>query len=144
MALYSWGRNSFSPHLPSDCSGVNEVCHMELAAHSLCAVQVRFKSVSNEGHFTREPETVFRPHLPSHWSGITEICRIALPVHELRAVEVRKYYFDCQVECPSLLNDFNHTFVVCSACEICSRCYVSVTLLEWKARYRWKTTTATK
>jgi hypothetical protein len=52
----------------------------------------------------------------------------------------RRNYFDFQVKYPSLLTDFNQTFIVCSACAICSRCYGSVTLLEWKARYSRKTT----
>jgi hypothetical protein len=52
-------------------------------------VQVSLKSVSNEGHFTVEAETVFRPYLLSNCSGVNEICNMALPAHVLRAVQVR-------------------------------------------------------
>jgi hypothetical protein len=43
---------------------VTEIGHMALPAHALRAVQVRLELVSNEGHFTLEPETIFRPHPP--------------------------------------------------------------------------------
>jgi hypothetical protein len=45
---------------------------MVLPAHALQPVRVRLKSVSNEGHFTLEAETVFRPYLPYDCSGVTE------------------------------------------------------------------------
>jgi hypothetical protein len=35
----------FRPYLPSHCSGVNEICHMELLVHALGSAQVRLKSV---------------------------------------------------------------------------------------------------
>jgi hypothetical protein len=62
---------------------------MTLSANALQAVHVRLISVSNEGHFTLEAETVFRPYLPSHWSGVTKICHMALPAHALLTVQVR-------------------------------------------------------
>jgi hypothetical protein len=37
---------------------------MVFRAHALPAVQVRLKSVSNEGHFTVEVETVSKQYLP--------------------------------------------------------------------------------
>jgi hypothetical protein len=49
----------FRPYLPSHCSGVTEVCHMELPAHALRAVQARLKSFSDEGNFTIEANGVF-------------------------------------------------------------------------------------
>jgi hypothetical protein len=45
---------------------------MELTAHAIEAVQVKFKSVGNEEHFALQVETVFRPHLPKDCSGVTE------------------------------------------------------------------------
>jgi hypothetical protein len=51
-------------------------------------VQVRLKSVSNEGHFTLEAETLLRSYLPLHCRGVTEIYHMALPAHALRAVQV--------------------------------------------------------
>jgi hypothetical protein len=62
---------------------------MAVPEHALRAVQVRLKSVSNEGHFIREVETVLHPYLPSHCSGVTEICHISLPDHALQTVHVR-------------------------------------------------------
>jgi hypothetical protein len=55
---------------------------MALAAHALRAVQVRLKSVNNEGHFTLEAEKVLCPYLASHCNGVNEICDIALAGHE--------------------------------------------------------------
>jgi hypothetical protein len=69
------------------CSGVTEICHMAITAHALQAVQVRLKSVSNEGHFTFEAETVIRPYHPSHCCGVTEIYHMTLPAHALCAVQ---------------------------------------------------------
>jgi hypothetical protein len=51
---------------------VTETSHVELAAHALQAVEVWSKSVSNEGHFTREIGTVFGPYLASHYSQVYE------------------------------------------------------------------------
>jgi hypothetical protein len=62
---------------------------MPLPAHALLAVQVRLTTVSNKGHFTLEPETVFRPYLPSRFSGVTEIRHMVLLAHALRAGQVR-------------------------------------------------------
>jgi hypothetical protein len=45
---------------------------MILSAHALQAMQVRFKSVSNEGDFTLEAQRVFRLYLHQCWGGITE------------------------------------------------------------------------
>jgi hypothetical protein len=52
---------------------------MALHTHALQLLQGWSKSVSNEGHFTLEAETVFSPYLPSHCSGVTEICHMAIP-----------------------------------------------------------------
>jgi hypothetical protein len=57
----------------SDCSGVTEILHVAFPAHALQGLQDRIKSVSNEGHFTLEAETIFRQYLPSHCSGVTKI-----------------------------------------------------------------------
>jgi hypothetical protein len=62
---------------------------MALSAHALQAVQVTLKSVSNEGYFTLDANTVIRPYLPAHCCGVTEIYHVALPAHSLRAVHVR-------------------------------------------------------
>jgi hypothetical protein len=35
---------------------------MVVPAHALNALQLRLKSVTNEGHFSLEAETVFRPY----------------------------------------------------------------------------------
>jgi hypothetical protein len=68
---------------------VTEICHVALPAHALRAVEVRLKSVSNEGHFTLAVGTIFLPYLPSHCCGVKEICHVAVPAHALRAVQVR-------------------------------------------------------
>jgi hypothetical protein len=46
---------------------------MALPARDLRAVRVRLKSVSNEGLFTLEAETVFRLHLHAHCSRVTNM-----------------------------------------------------------------------
>jgi hypothetical protein len=45
---------------------------MVLHAYALQAVQLRVKSLSNEGHFTLQAETVSRPYLPQDSSVVTE------------------------------------------------------------------------
>jgi hypothetical protein len=45
---------------------------MVLQAHKLQAVQDTLMSVSSEGKFTPEAETVFPTYLPQHYSGVTE------------------------------------------------------------------------
>jgi hypothetical protein len=75
-----------SPHF---ASRVTEICHVALPTYSLCAVEVRLKSVSNEGHINLGAESLFRPYLPSHCSGVTEICNVALTAPALQAVRVR-------------------------------------------------------
>jgi hypothetical protein len=55
-----------------------------------------------------------------------------------------KNYFGLQVKRPSWLADFNKTCTVCNAFAMRDRCDVSLTSLQWKARYRWKTTSASK
>jgi hypothetical protein len=62
---------------------------MAVPAHALPAVQVRLKSVRNEGPFTLEAETVFRPYLPSYCSGVTQVYNMELPTHALLALQVR-------------------------------------------------------
>jgi hypothetical protein len=74
---------------PPHCSGVTEIWHMVHTAHALHAVQIRLKSVSNEGHFTLEGERVFGQYLPSHCHRMTGKCHMALPAHALQAVKVR-------------------------------------------------------
>jgi hypothetical protein len=61
---------------------------MDLTAHALPAVQIRLNSVSNEGLFTLDAETVFHLYLHPHCIGVTEICHMALPTHALRAMQV--------------------------------------------------------
>jgi hypothetical protein len=67
---------------------VTEKYHVALPAHGLHAVQFRLKSVSNEGHFTLETETVFLPYPSSHCIGMTEISHVALPDHAPKAMQV--------------------------------------------------------
>jgi hypothetical protein len=73
---------------PPHGSGVTQKYHMAPPAHAPQAVQVRFRSVSNEGHATLETERVFPQYLHSHCSGTTEICHMVLSAHALRAVQV--------------------------------------------------------
>jgi hypothetical protein len=79
----------FRPYLPSHCSGVTEICHLELPALALRAVNLMLKSVSNVGHFTLETLRVFSPYLVSHWTGITKICHMALTAHALPTAQLR-------------------------------------------------------
>jgi hypothetical protein len=65
------------------------MCEMALPAHALQAVQVRFKSVGNEGHFTLEAESFIHSYLPTNCSGVIGICLMALPTHALQAANVR-------------------------------------------------------
>jgi hypothetical protein len=58
-----------------------------LTARVLQVVQVWLKSVSNEGHFTREAETV-RPYFVSHCTGVTETSQMALTAHNLQVEHV--------------------------------------------------------
>jgi hypothetical protein len=51
---------TFCPCLPLHCTGVTETSHLKLATHVLQALQFWPKSVSEEGHFTLEVDTVFR------------------------------------------------------------------------------------
>jgi hypothetical protein len=44
---------------------MKEICRMALPTHELLEEQVRLKSVSKEGHFTIDAESVFRPISPS-------------------------------------------------------------------------------
>jgi hypothetical protein len=61
---------------------------MALTAHALQAVQFRLKSVSNEGHFTLEAESVSHPYLPPPYSGRTEVSYMAHKAKALTAVQV--------------------------------------------------------
>jgi hypothetical protein len=45
---------------------------MVLPAHALEVLQVRWKSVSNKGHFAVEDEGFFCPCLPQDGKGVTE------------------------------------------------------------------------
>jgi hypothetical protein len=78
----------FFARLHSNCSGMTETSHMALPSHALQAVQVVFKSVSDEGHFTLEAETVFRPCLAWHCSRVPVTSRVVLPAHWLLTVQV--------------------------------------------------------
>jgi hypothetical protein len=49
----------FCPCLVSHCIGKTEILHVAFPAHARHAVQVRLKSVSNEGHFTLEEKQFF-------------------------------------------------------------------------------------
>jgi hypothetical protein len=51
-------------------------------------VLVRLQSVSNEGHFTVEAETVFHPYLASPSSKVSESSHVILPAQALQAVQV--------------------------------------------------------
>jgi hypothetical protein len=61
---------------------------MTLTAHAIQALQVWWKSVSNEGHFTREAATAFRAYLASDYCGVTETSHMSLTVQALQAVQV--------------------------------------------------------
>jgi hypothetical protein len=67
---------------------VIETSYMALTAQALQSVQVWLKSVSTEGHFTREAETVFRSYHTSHCSGETGTSHVALNAHALQSVQV--------------------------------------------------------
>jgi hypothetical protein len=45
-------------------------------------------SVSNEGYYNLEGETIFRPHLPQGCSVVTEYYHMVLHWHALQAVQV--------------------------------------------------------
>jgi hypothetical protein len=62
---------------------------MILPAQALQAAQVRWKWVSNEGHYALEVKTVSRPYLPQDCSGVTDYHDVVLPAHALQAVQVR-------------------------------------------------------
>jgi hypothetical protein len=68
---------------------MTEIYHMALPTHALREVQVRLKSVINEGQFSLEAESVFCFYYPTHCSGVTEICNIATPAHVLQVLHVR-------------------------------------------------------
>jgi hypothetical protein len=53
---------------------------MALTARALQALQVRLKSVNNEGHSTLKAEKVFRTYFLSHCGGVPEIFNMALIV----------------------------------------------------------------
>jgi hypothetical protein len=52
------------PPPPPTLRQVTDIYHIALPAHALCAMQVRFKSVSNEGHLTLDAVTDFRSLSP--------------------------------------------------------------------------------
>jgi hypothetical protein len=56
---------------------VSDMYQIDLPAHALRPVHVTLKSVSNEGNFTLEVETLFPQCLTSHCSGVLEICQVA-------------------------------------------------------------------
>jgi hypothetical protein len=57
--------------------------HMAPPANALQAEYVSLKSVSNEGHFTLEAETVFRPYVASRFGEVIKNLHLALPAHPL-------------------------------------------------------------
>jgi hypothetical protein len=57
-------------------------------AHVLQALQLRLKSVCNEGHLILEAETVFRPYLHWDYSRVTEYYHVVLPALALQAVQI--------------------------------------------------------
>jgi hypothetical protein len=61
----------FRTYVLSHFSAVAEISQMALTAQALQAVQVTLKSVTNEGHFALETETVSLLFLPSHCSGVS-------------------------------------------------------------------------
>jgi hypothetical protein len=81
------GLKLFVP-VPLHCSWVTETSHLALTAHALDTVQFWLKSVSNEGHFTREAKTVLRPCVATHCSSVTETSQVALNAHVLNSVQV--------------------------------------------------------
>jgi hypothetical protein len=66
---------------------VTENSHLALFTHALQAWQLWTQSVSSEGHFTLETESVFRPYLASHYSGVTQTSNMAVPPHAPQPVE---------------------------------------------------------
>jgi hypothetical protein len=65
-----------------------DTTHSDLPAHALHAAQVCSKSVSHEGRFTSEAETIFCPYSTSRFSGVTDTARVALPALALQALQV--------------------------------------------------------
>jgi hypothetical protein len=62
---------------------------MVLPAHALKAVQIRLKSVSNEGHFNHEVERVLRLYLPYDCSGVTEEYHMVFSAHAIQPGQIR-------------------------------------------------------
>jgi hypothetical protein len=62
---------------------------MALPAHAVRAMQIRLNSVSNEGRFTLQAETIFRPILSTHCTAVTEIRHMSPNVNQLQAVHFR-------------------------------------------------------
>jgi hypothetical protein len=59
-----------------------------LPAHALLSVHVSSKSVSKEGPFTHEAETVFRRYVASHRRGVIGTSYLTLASHAPRSVAV--------------------------------------------------------
>jgi hypothetical protein len=77
---------------------------MVLPAHVLQAMQVRMKSINQEGHFTLEAERLSRPYIPQDFSEVTEKYHMVLPAYALQELRVRlksvsnEGYFILEVE----------------------------------------------
>jgi hypothetical protein len=67
---------------------VTDRAHRVLPPHAVQAVQVWWKSASNEGQFTLEADIFSRPYLAWQCSGVTETEHVAHPTHRLQAVQV--------------------------------------------------------
>jgi hypothetical protein len=72
----------------SICSWVTQTSNTSLYLHAPLLLLVWSKSVSNEGQFTLEAETVFRRYVASHFSWVTETANIALPPHVAQTMQV--------------------------------------------------------
>jgi hypothetical protein len=67
---------------------VTDTAHHALLSSGLHAVQIWSKSVSKDGRFVTETQTVSRPYVAFHCSGVTEITNLILPTHPVQTVQV--------------------------------------------------------
>jgi hypothetical protein len=85
------------------------------------------------------PISTIHAQVMEHGQGMPRVM-LHLPLWNAR----QKKFFALEVTCLSLFTHLNQTFIVCSTCMVGSRCYVLVKSLQWKARYRQKTTPDSK
>jgi hypothetical protein len=78
MALYSWGRYSFSSLSRLALNRGHSNSHVILPTHSAQPLYIWSKWGGKEGNFTLEAGTVFHPYLASYCSGVTQISHVAL------------------------------------------------------------------